>query len=509
MKKFYLLFIALMGTLSMNAQNGRLPAEVVPGSKGALPEVAAIAPAREGELTILNLSDVGFDPFIVNGYTHNEANLSFPMVSEVGCEYYTVQYRNHGEGTWSTLKSGDDDWQLSERTVGVSPSIYGTTDYRLVLHGGEHDGYVSNIVTATAPIMYSRYKGWSESPTIDHCMLGRQIGEELSFSAETYKDGNTTQYTHEDGYFTYQWYRRNPNNYDMEKIAGATSITYTPTMEDVGYQLVIEVGGDKQHCDFTLRHPLYGVVCIPVQASIDYIGNDGFILNTDYVISDPQNMFVLGESWMEEPPTLDPSCISEVKPGQYMFRMSEEAFNYSVYELANPAYFLTFHYEMMGWYREVQIMGDRYKLPLGVKVEMNGNPVSTIVDAIAQNIDGEWVVVASKSTDDAVDGVLYFEEEYMPLLYERPHYLKARATDATAETFYPSALSMKNAQTVVPNYGNVVTIEAKDIVTSVAQLAAQPSATQRFFSADGRQGRSRGLNLVRMSDGTVKKVITK
>jgi hypothetical protein len=212
---------------------------------------------------------------------------------------------------------------------------------------------------------------------------------------------------------------------------------------------------------------------------------------------------------MEEPPTLDPSCISEVKPGQYMFRMSEEAFNYSVYVLANPAYFLTFHYEMMGWYREVQIMGDRYKLPLGVKVEMNGNPVSTIVDAIAQNIDGEWVVVASKSTDDAVDGVLYFEEEYMPLLYERPHYLKARATDATAETFYPSALSMKNAQTVVPNYGNVVTIEAKDIVTSVAQLAAQPSATQRFFSADGRQGRSRGLNLVRMSDGTVKKVITK
>ena len=39
-KKITLLVLALMGALTMNAQNGRLPAEVTePGCKGALPEL--------------------------------------------------------------------------------------------------------------------------------------------------------------------------------------------------------------------------------------------------------------------------------------------------------------------------------------------------------------------------------------------------------------------------------------------------------------------------------------
>ncbi len=454
-KKLTLFLVALVGVLSMSAQNGKLPAEVAnPGYKGALPEVPAVAPARQGEIPILNLYHVGLDSYIVNGNAHINADLSFPWVSEVGCDYYTVQYRQHGTTAWTSIMDGDSPRHYGGNDVGVSPRIYGVTDYRLVLHGGEKDGYVSNTVTATPPSMYSRWTGWSEDPTIERALVNIPVGEELSFSAQTYKDGNLIGYSTEENpeYFSYQWYRRNPNNFDMEKIEGATAKVYTPTIEDAGYQLVVAVGGDKVHLDYTLYHFINDVVKVPVQASIAYIGSDGFILNTDYVIPNPQQTFVLGETWMEEPPVLDPSCISEREPGQYVFRMSEEQFAYCAYELANPAYYLTFYYEMMGWYREVQIMPDRYKEILAVKAELNGKTVPAIIDVIGQNIDGQWVKVASMSMEEATDGVLWFTDEYgSPLVYQQPCYIRANATASTETTYYPSSLTMSGAQTIIPD----------------------------------------------------------
>ena len=514
MKKFYLLFLALMGTMTIHAQNAHQPQAVEPGTKGALPEVQAVAPAREGELPILNLSDVGYDPFIINGYVDVRANLSWPMVSEVGCEYYTIQYRNHGDGEWTTYKEGDTPRQFADRTVGMPMYIYGQTDYRLALHGGQYNGYVSNIVTARPLSMYSRYRGWSEESTIEHCMVGYPIGDELSFFADTSKDGSITEYSNEDGYFTYQWYRRNPNNWDMEKIEGATTINYTPALEDAGYQLIIEVGGDKVHCDFMLRHPLNGVVCVPVQASMAYIGADGFVLNTDYVIPNPKTMITRTISWDEDAAPFDSTCISERKPGQYVFRLPQEEYNFGIYDFSKPGYFLTFYYEMMEMYREVQPMGDRYKAPLAVKAEYNGATVATTIDIISKNIDDEWTVVASKSMEDAVDGVLEFTDSVgMNILFQRPCYVKARATDTTADTFYPSALTMSAAQTVTPGYDDKwepvqVTIEVKSQAEGVEHITAAAAAKQ-YYTLDGRRGQSRGLNIIRMNDGSMKKVIMK
>jgi len=448
-KKLTLFIVALLGLLSASAQNGRTPAEVVPGCKGALPELPTLTPAREGELPILELTHVGYDTYYFGGGVYIAANLSFPMVAEVGCEYYTVQYRPHGAGSWNTLKDGDDPTHYDDRTIGAPLRITASTDFRLALHGGEKDGYVSNIVTATPPSFYSRYIGWTESPTIEHTMVGIPVGEQFSVTSRTYVEGETTDYTSQEfpEYFTYQWYRRNPNNWDMEEIEGATDAVYTPTEEDLGYQLVIGVGGDKVHCDFTLLHPLNGVVCVPVLASVGYIGSDGFVLNTEYVIPEPQKMFTRMEyDWMENPDLFDPSCISERAPGQYVFRTPMDDYNYRIFELANPAYYLTFYYEMMGWYREVQIMSDAYMAGLGVMAEMAGKPVRTTIDVIGQNIDGEWVTVASGELTETGNDILYFGEN----IYRRPYYLRANATNGTQATYYPNALSMSEAETVMP-----------------------------------------------------------
>lgn len=501
------------------------PSEVeVPGSKGTLPKVQEIAPARDGEVTILNLSHVGFSPLIINGYVDIEANLSFPMVSEVGCEYYTLQYRAPGDAEWQDYKNGNEGaYHVEERVVGLSPDIYSITEYRLVLHGGELDGKVSNTVTAYPISMASRYTGWSESPTIEHCMVGKPVGDELSFTAETYKGGNITGYSTAENpdVFTYQWYRRNPNNWDMEKIEGATDSIYTPTVQDVGYQLVIEVGGDKKVLDYHLFHPLNGVVTIPVQASVAYIGKDGFILSTDYVIPEPQKSFVNTIPWSDEQPDFDPSCISEVKPGQYAFRLSEQEYAYGIYELNNPAYFLTFIYKGMGgegedWYREVQIMSDRYKAALNVKPQFDDASVVTTVDVIGKNIDGEWGVVASQAVD-ATTGYATFDYNWDDnpdnRLFYGDYYVKAHATATTSDTYYPSATTMESATPVTLSFENSweplsITIDMKDKATAIDRISANTAAAQ-YFMIDGRCGKSRGLNIMRMSDGTVKKVIVK
>lgn len=451
MKKKLTLFIAaLVSTLAMSAQNGRTPKEVTaPGCKGPLPELPSLAPAREGEIPILELAHVGYETNYFGGGVYIAANLSFPMVSKIGCEYYTVQHRKHGTSGWNTMMSGDTPIQYGDGTVGATLSISESTDYRLMLHGGEKDGYVSNVVTATPPSFYSRYIRWTESPTIEHTMVGIPVGEQFSVTSRTYVEGETTDYTSQEfpEYFTYQWYRRNPNNWDMEEIEGATDAVYTPTEEDLGYQLVIGVGGDKVHCDFTLLHPLNGVVCVPVLASVGYIGSDGFVLNTEYVIPEPQKMFTRMEyDWMENPDLFDPSCISERAPGQYVFRTPMDDYNYRIFELANPAYYLTFYYEMMGWYREVQIMSDAYMAGLGVMAEMAGKPVRTTIDVIGQNIDGEWVTVASGELTETGNDILYFGEN----IYRRPYYLRANATNGTQATYYPNALSMSEAETVMP-----------------------------------------------------------
>lgn len=512
MRRIYLSIMALACTIALSAQP--TPSEVTnPGSKGTLPNVPTIASARDNEFTGLELANVGYDTWIFNGYYNIIANLSFPMVEELEGDYYTVQYRNSSSGDWKYIMDGDNPAHYSERTVGITPSLYTKTDYRLVMHGGPLDGYVSNVVTATPPNgIKSRYTGWSESPTIEHCMVDIPVGEEFTVSATTHKDDNDYEYSTEDGYFTYQWYRRNPNNWDMEKIEGATDRIYTPTIDDVGYQLVIEVGGDNEHASFTLRHPLNGVVCVPVQASIAYIGTDGFVLNTDYVIPEPRKMFTRGMAWGEDPVAFDTSCVSVRKPGQYVFRIPEEDYQYCVYEMADPAYFLTFVYEQMGWYREAQVMGDRYKGILGVKAKLDGNTVPTTIDVIGKNIDDEWVVVASQAIDANTDTLL-FEYDWDAgtdnRLFYGDYYVKARATDSSIETFYPDANTMESATLV--NIGEENSWEPKIIEigilpTGVKSRYQSDATIESIWSVDGYQSASPGLRIIRMSDGTTRKM---
>jgi hypothetical protein len=510
MKRFYLSLFALIGTLVLSAQPTPTPV-TNPGSKGNLPSVNEIAPARENEFVGLELYTVGYDSWIINGYYKIVANLSFPMAEELGGEYYTIQYRNGSSDEWTYFMDGDNPEKYGERIVGISPGLYGRTDYRLIMHGGPLDGYVSNVVTATPPSLKSRPLGWSESPSVVNCMVGIPIGEEFENNVSSHIDGKDYDYYTNDGYFTYQWYRRNPNNWDMEKINGATGRIYTPTSDDVGYQLVLEVGGDDEHASFTLRHPFNGVVRIPVQASIDYLGPDGFVLNTDYIIPEPRKMFTRGVAWGDDVAEFDTSCIFTRNPGQYEFRIPEEEYSYCEYVFTDPCYFLTFVYGSLGWFREAQIITDRYKGALKVKTTLGGNNVPTTIDVIGKNIDDEWVLLKSKTMNADADSVMFdqdWETEIDDRLFQGDYYIMARATSTTADTYYPSALSMETATLVNISEENMWEPKLVEInlqpATGVKSIFIDGTDIEESWSINGYKSAIKGLNIIRTSEGTIK-----
>ena len=59
------LLVAVLTSTALTFAQPTPSAVEVPGGKGLLPQMADIAPAREGEIPILTLSHVGFSPTII------------------------------------------------------------------------------------------------------------------------------------------------------------------------------------------------------------------------------------------------------------------------------------------------------------------------------------------------------------------------------------------------------------------------------------------------------------
>ena len=456
------------------------PLDVVPGSKGVLPisELPQLGQLEDGHFAGLLFQSTGYyHNYYFDSYTLL-FNLSAPLPKTLEGESYTLQYReNGGDGMWKTK-----EYSLSEGagydnyTYEVREFPFEVTDWRLVLNGGPRDGYVSNFVTVRMPgggQLFTNPGGWSMGGTDmdEPKLVGSEYGSSITLSTTTHVWGASSKsdstYQVSSGYYRYNWYRIDPNTYEETRIEGATDSTYTPTFADAGHILVKEICGDEEHCSFYYRF-YFGQVAICVQASPDYVGPDGFVLNTDYVIPNPENAFVydLEYYWSEdgtvpEGGRLPEGTISTRKDGQYVFRLSQEEYDYQVFNLNIPGCVLKVCYmmeqwdengEIIGevpWYREFQVMSDRYMAPMIVTPKFDGSILPTTVDVIGKNIDGEYVVLATNIIEEGATEGIYFDQI---TTLGGGVYLKAYATASTAETYYPKALTMAAATPVVPAY---------------------------------------------------------
>ena len=458
-KKIWLSIVMTLAVCTAFAQHGMGAFDVEPGTKGALPETPTVAPAQEGQIKCLELYCVGVS-YTINGYHYVRADLRWPEswsmdgLESLEATSCTVQYRQHGTTDWvkyEDFKARTDDGGI---ITGCSPSLeFSLTDFRLVLHGGKYDGWVSNVVTAKSPSMLSGDIKWGADSWVDYNIVGKEVGNDFTVSVATYKDDeDDAYYTTDDGYYTYQWYRRNPNTWEMTAISGATKRAYTPVLDDAGYELVVDVSGDDIHCSFTLRYN-FGKTYVAVQGSVEQFFDDGFILNTDYILPDPKNNLIMvnARDWGEDPKNGKTMDVTERKPGQYAIRMDKEDYSYRMINLAGSGYTLAFVYDMgnpQPTYREAQLLTDRYIGQFNVKAQLNGVDVpETTIDVLTKNIDGKETIVASKSFAELGRDMVSFE------LYKGTYYLKARKTDAAMETYYPSTLLWSEAEAISPQIG--------------------------------------------------------
>lgn len=137
MKKTLLLFAWLLTASAVQAQ--RMQSDPVePASKGVLPEMPVLKQADEGHFGGLRLNYTTLLPFQGANWDY-EAELSFPLPTSLGGNSYTLQIKRSGN-SWETY-NGDNT------ITGASYIVYSLScSYRLVLHGGDKDGWVSNEV---------------------------------------------------------------------------------------------------------------------------------------------------------------------------------------------------------------------------------------------------------------------------------------------------------------------------------------------------------------------------
>ena len=460
MKKLFFSVVAMMVAVMSLAQNERTAKDVEPGIKGTLPtELPVIAQAEEGRFGGLMIDQVTYRA----GWSNQvEAWLKFPYASSYGGDYYLLQYRGSSSEAWTT-----DDYHYEYDNAAVTKE---GNFFRIIIQGGPMDGYVSNEVHLPNPVVSGCFvQSWSTRGTYENLMVGSKLRVNY-VTVYKYDDPNPDKdetgytlpykiYENEDGCYRYQWYRRNPNTGDMTAIEGATDEYYTPTIDDVGYHIFEIVSGDDRTLSFTQGYD-HGLIHIPITSSIAYLDNNGFVLNTEYVLPNPGKNLIMERYDNETGETIEGplgDAVKEVKPGQYAITMDRDLFDYSLLKYADSPYFLSFVYTMPVWgegeepegyeemCREAQILGERYIRPLTIKPVFKGIPVSTSVDILGKGVDGKLNVVATLTAEEAEDGVFSTE------VFKGKYFIKTHATQGMADTYYPSALVWTEAEIVEPD----------------------------------------------------------
>lgn len=444
MKRLYhfscLVASVLMLLTSADAMAQRSPQAVVPGSQGTLPtNLPVLTPAHEGEIPGLTLDS--YYLYANYGLEHMIVDLKLPYPFDTDIEYFTMYVDGkvlHDE--YGAPRKFRDNASLQQ--------TYTTATYQAEVHGGVNDGKRTNVVTVNIP--------QSDISTQIHTTFWSNNDAVVGIKIDA---PEVTLYHHVEGAtdediektYQYTWIRRNPNNYEDTVIEGATQNFYTPTVQDAGYLIVCQITGDNKltrfGAEFTLGNgdPVY----LPVFCSFDYYDNDGFIINTDYVLPNKNDIKPKGMYWGEDGEFHEEyakvSEVVELQPGKYkVIGEFDTAYPYNLeYPFSNPAIMFAARYQMFGdevmIRREVMLRPDESGKFIFLK-----NSSATFADTkfnfYGKNIDGNIVLKRSVEIDPE------YPEIYVP---QGNYYVQAETTcDDDVPTYYPGVTSWKDAQMV-------------------------------------------------------------
>ena len=363
--------------------------------------------------------------------------------------------------------------------------------------------------------------GWGLYVETNHPLVGQEVTRKFKIRV----DG--TDYTEADAGFSYQWYRRNPKNYAMTKISGATSKTYTPTMEDVGYELIGEVHGEG-NSSFYFCNRGSEVVHMPVHVSLSYAGEDGFVMNSEYELPKPlgENLKYIRYSWegddetghsVETEMTLADVNIVERQSGQYAFYWPVQLMDGSYLQSLNNGYTvgdlpISLVSEATGSNYSGEYTDDNPYVTIFnssviynclasfyVYPTFNGERLNATVDVIGPNMDSELVLKTSKTLKPEYQiSYVYLStnisnpDENICLLYmQNGYYVRVKATEATADTYYNSTLLWSEATPIdLSGKSPKVTVETKPAFAALEGPGSITGSVNTTSEASARGNRA-------------------
>jgi len=248
-------------------------AQFEPGSGGALSDYQhfTVPPGKFGGLLITK--------------THREKNvffegtkavmdLEFNAPNLIGATSYTLQYSENDQ-PWQTYKYNDQP--LTTTGDNFSLTISAPMKYRLLVNGGEKNGFTSNEVFCPASMIDSWFGGWSLDESMFHTgIMMPYLGRGLLASVTVKK---LPDYSIITGGLTYQWYRVNPASFEMTAIQGADSLLYITKEQDLGYFLLMRATGDGIKVGGFMQVMSKSPTIIPNKGFVSEITLSGFKLN--------------------------------------------------------------------------------------------------------------------------------------------------------------------------------------------------------------------------------------
>lgn len=250
-----------------------LRADFVPGAGGSIPAIAPFQ-AIPNQLAGLWVRKSDRETDFAGYPTRRILELNFSAPSTQGASSYNLQYSIDGTTHWtdssiSTTINTQDNFSFNP----VESCFY-----RLVVVGGPKNNYTSNVVWAaltSVDTRFSQYGSSDYSSAIQSPWVG--YGMTATFEAKNNSDGSVVS-----GGLTYQWYRVNPQTYEMTPITGATGLTYITTMEDVGgWLLFCRATGDELAVGGCVQIKVGGPVKIKNKSFTSNVSASGFRLNLD------------------------------------------------------------------------------------------------------------------------------------------------------------------------------------------------------------------------------------
>jgi len=429
MKNLFTLIIALLLPLAMQAQPSQAD-PVAPASKGALPEMPLIEQAKEGRFSGLSLSHINLSPFQGVNWWY-DSYLNFPAPETLGGEKYLLQ-KKVGIEDWYTMQSNGENIELT----GSSYIIYGTGfSCRLVLKGGDKDGWISNEVAIPYISIPSQIKSYTSRIPYNTFVGSMIAGSSLTIYAyhdiydlrdyDSYKD---------DPSFVHTWYRRNPNTGEMIST-GNHNVNYTITAEDVGFEIVEVVTGDKNKTDFYYSCSA-GIAKFPINCSAEFF-YEGFIVNCEYDIPEPQTFFGIKvfneESNAWEVKTFDKETFKVVAPGRYAITYPWENYCFGEEVHSTISHF--------GLSEQHESYSEQFRLwasPGGLETKAMQN---------GQVVEGAKIHQLEKNMSGHMQYVCTCANDYLTVASFITHYAKAvNVGDGNLPTYYPNALLWTDAK---------------------------------------------------------------